>query len=455
MTARQDSASFRDPSGRVIVESDRVVRWVDASYRKHYDAFYESPISRRLREKGWLLEAREIEPPEGVYKALESEKIPFVSYPYEWSFSQWREAALLTLDMQLDLLEHDFVLKDATPFNVQFCGSRPVFIDLLSFEVLEKGAPWVAYRQFCETFLAPLLLMASVDPGLGSLLRVYLDGVPLSLCSKLLPLRVKLRPLTFVHVVLHGKLGSSQPAPSADGSPSRPIGKASLQSIARQLRSVVARLEPRGADSLWSSYYEAHLNYTEEAFVHKKKVLEGVLDSARPEVVWDLGCNTGVFSEICADRGAYVVAFDSDPLCIEALYTSLRRDGAEMILPLILDLANPSAGLGWANRERKPVLERGRADLTLALGLVHHLRFSHNVPFELQAELFSRCGDRLLVEFVPAEDEMTRKLSHRKPALLEGYTEERFVEAFGAYFDVEERVRLTGSTRTLFLLRGC
>lgn len=453
MTPRPDSASFRDPSGCVIVEPDRVIRWVDESYREHYDAFHESPVSKRLREKGWLLDYREIEPPEGVYRALESEKVPFVSYPYEWSFSQWKEAALLTLEIQSLLLEHDFVLKDATPFNVQFLGARPIFIDLLSFEVLEEGAPWGAYRQFCESFLAPLLLMAYVDLGLGALLRVHLDGVPLRLCSKLLPFRAKIRPLIYLHMVLHGRLGSSESVPSEEAGRRRSIGKASLQSIARQLRSVVAKLEPQGGDSLWSSYYEAHLNYTDEGFLHKKRVLEGVLDGIRPDVVWDFGCNTGVFSEMCADRGAYVVAFDSDPLCIEELYTSLRRDGGETILPLLVDLANPPAGLGWANRERKTLLDRGSADLTLALGLVHHLRLTHNVPFELQADLFSRCGSRLLVEFVPAEDEMTRTLARHKPGLLEGYTEERFLEAFEEFFEVEQRVRVTGSRRTLFLLR--
>lgn len=453
MTARPDSASFRDPAGRVFVEDDRVIRRVDASYRLHYDAFHHAPVSRLLRDKGWLIDYREIDPPEGAYRALESEKVPFVSYPYEWSFSQLRDAALLTLDIQALLLEHGFVLKDATPFNVQFYGSRPVFIDLLSFEVLEEGAPWAAYRQFCEAFLAPLLLMAHVDLGLGSLLQSHLEGVPLRLCSQLLPLTAKIRPLTFLHVVLHGRLGASQEIAGDERRRERSIGKPALQSITRQLRSIVERLRPRDRTSLWSSYYDAHLNYTEEGFRHKRRVLEGVLDATRPRTVWDLGCNTGVFSEVCADHGAYVVAFDSDPLCVEKLFTSLRREGVESILPLCLDLANPSAGVGWANRERKTVLERGSADLTLALGLVHHLRLTHNVPFELQAELFARCGSRLLVELVPAEDEMTRKLARHKQGLLEGYTEEGFLDAFRRFFEVEDRVRVTGSARTLYLLQ--
>lgn len=458
-----DSGSFRDPAGRVVIENGRIVRHVDASYARHYDAFHASPLSRRLRDRGWLIDYEEIDPGvDGPYKKLECERIPFVSYPYEWSFSQLKDAALLTLQIQTALLEKGFVLKDATPFNVQFRGTSPVFIDLLSFEVRREGDPWIAYRQFCESFLAPLLLMAHVDPAMADLLRTHLDGVPLSLCSKLLPLTVKIRPLIFLHVVLHSKMGRSRdvarPVDEAEAEAGagsgREIGTESLLSIARQLSSVVRKIRPSSGRSFWSSYYESHLNYTEAAFEEKKERLEGVVERIRPETVWDLGSNLGVFSRICARFGARVVAFDSDPGCVDELYRRLRDESGESILPLRVDLANPSPGLGWANRERKTILERGPADLILALGLVHHLRLGHNVPFELQAELFARCGRWLLVEFVAAEDEMARLLGAHKPELLADHQEERFVDAFENVFRVEDTMPLGESRRKLFLMRS-
>ena len=452
MTPRPDSGSFRDPSGHVVVESGRVLRWVNASYRPHYDAFHDSEASRLLRERRLLVGYREIEPvPEGAYRLLETEKIPFVSYPYEWSFGQLQAAALLTLDIQLLLLEHGFTLKDATPFNVQFLGTRPVFIDLLSFEVLEPGRPWQAYRQFCESFLAPLLLMAHVDLDLGRLLQIHLDGIPLALCSALLPLSAKVRPKTYLHLVLHARLGASQRTDREPKAP-RPVDTASLAVIARQLRSLIAALEPRSDDSLWTEYYESHLNYTDEGIRHKKEVVETALNELRPHTVWDLGCNVGLFSRICAEAGAAVVAFDSDPSCVERLFRRLREEQEERILPLRLDLANPSPALGWDNRERRSLLDRGAADLVLALGLTHHLRLTHNVPFAMQADFLSRCGSHLLVEYVGPDDEMVKRLARHKESLLADYSEASFLAAFEGHFSLGRRVAVADSQRVLFLL---
>lgn len=457
MTARADNASFRDPSGRVLVEEDRAVRWVADSYRPHYDAFHHSPLSRELRDRGWLLDYRELdEAPPGVYRVLESERIPFVSYPYEWPFSAFKAAALLTLDLQIALLQNGFVLKDATPFNVQFRGSRPVFIDLLSFEVLEEGRLWMAYRQFCEMFLAPLLLMARVDLRLSGMLRTHLDGVPLDLAAKLLPLSAKLRPGTWLHVVLHARLGRSDRGGEANeaGASRRRVTPASLQAMARQLRSMVEGLDAELPRSLWSDYYGSHLNYTEAGFRQKQDHLHALLRELRPATVWDLGSNTGVFSRICAEHGAYVVAFDSDPAVVEGFYRDLQDRGPQTVLPLWVDLTNPSPGIGWANRERGTLLDRATADLTLALGLIHHLRLTHNVPFEMQAEHLARCGRRLLVEWVPADDAMTRRLARNKKQLLGGYTEERFLEAFGRHFRIEPGVPIEGSGRKLFSMQA-
>ena len=125
---------------------------------------------------------------------LRPRELPLISYPYEWCFSQLREAALLTLELQRRALAAGMRLKDASAYNIQFDAGRPILIDTLSFEVGDPTQPWPAYRQFCEHFLAPLALMAYRDPRCGLMLRDFIDGIPVDLAARLMPGRTRLRP---------------------------------------------------------------------------------------------------------------------------------------------------------------------------------------------------------------------------------------------------------------------
>ena len=280
---------------------------------------------------------------------IRPEPIDFISYPYEWTFGELKDAALLTLDAQLEAIDAGFTLRDASAYNVQFRGARPVLIDSLSFERLEDGAPWVAYRQACEHFLAPLSLMAYVDVRLGRLLRAHLDGIPLDLAGRLLPTRTRLRPGMAMHLHLHARSQrqhAGDPSDAAPQSRARPhISVDRLKALVQSLRGVVDGLdwEPTGTE--WADYAD-QTSYDQDATAAKARVVETLLADAAGRVVWDLGANTGRYSEICARLGRRIIAFDVDPAAAERHYRALRRDGRNDTTPLLMDLADPSPALG-------------------------------------------------------------------------------------------------------------
>ncbi|HEU4992273.1 MAG TPA: methyltransferase domain-containing protein, partial [Luteimonas sp.] len=381
-------ASFRDPAGFVFTREGTVYRQVNAAGAADYDRLMASGLYRELVARGWLVahEEADVAPlVAGAHRVLRPERIGFISYPYEWSFSQLQDAALLTLDAQLLALEHGLSLKDASAYNVQFRGGRPVLIDTLSFEAYEEGRPWVAYRQFCQHFLAPLALMAYRDVRLSHLLRSFIDGIPLDLASTLLPRSTRWRFGLAMHLHLHARAQRSHAA-TVDGgeaSASRAravsVSRRGLEGLLQGLRGTVAKLAWKPAGTEWGDYYQA-TNYDEAAFSQKQRLVEDFLAAAAPRTVWDLGANTGVFSRIASRAGADTVAFDIDPAAVEHNWREARREGGAQPLPLLLDLTNPSPGLGWAGAERASLEQRGPADCVMALALIHHIAISNNVP---------------------------------------------------------------------------
>lgn len=449
------ASSFRDPSGFLFERDGVLLRHVSPRYREDYEALRGSGLYERLVERGLLLPWDE-EPPRpedgDAYKVLRPRRLPFVSYPYEWSFSQLRDAALATLAIQRRALEAGLWLKDASAYNVQLLAGRPVLIDSLSFERLRPGEPWPAYRQLCQHFLAPLALMAHRDVRLQQLLRVHLDGVPLDLAARLLPLRARLRPALLVHLVFHARAQRRYAAAPATAARRRGVSLQALRGLVDHLERAVRglRWRPRGTE--WADYYEK-IHYGEEALERKRELVGELLERVAPSTVWDLGANTGLFSRLAAERGAFVVAFDLDPAAVERAYLEVRREREERLLPLLLDLTNPSPNLGWANRERSTLEERGPADLVMALALVHHLAIGNNVPLPEIADWLARLGRHAIVEWVPKEDPMVRRLLAHREDVFPGYTPEGFETAFGRHFEVQAREALPGTSRTLCLLR--
>jgi SAM-dependent methyltransferase len=447
-------ASFRDPSGCVYTQDGEVFRTVNVSYASHYEHLKKSGLLGDLWKKGWMIPFDEDPIPRmsTAWKTLRVRRIPFLSFPYEWSFSQLKAAALLTLDIHEAALHKGMVLKDASAYNIQFEGTKPICIDCLSLEILEEGAPWAAYAQFCRHFLAPLLLMAKVHLGSLLMLRDYIDGIPLDVASAMLPLRTHVSPGIQLHIHAHARMQRrhADSRVSADKARTASVSRVTLMALAQNLRALVGHLKLPELSTAWGDYY-SDTNYSPDAFESKRAHVSALLERVAPSTVLDLGANTGAFSRLALGRGASVVAADMDPLAVERHYETLKRDNVEDILPLVVDLANPSPSLGWHNEERASFLERCNVDIVLALALIHHVSIGNNVPLPMTARLFAAVGRNLVLEFVPKEDSQVQRMLATRVDIFDNYTLEGLLAAYDPYFTLVERREISGSMRTVLL----
>jgi hypothetical protein len=453
-------ASFRDPSGFLFYRGDTLYRQINDSHRAHYDRLVDSGLYDKLNDDGLLIPHQEVEidpaRSEGAYKVIRPERIPFISYPYEWCFGQLKDAALLTLRAQRKALDRGMSLQDASAYNVQWLGGKPILIDTLSFVTYEEGQPWIAYRQFCQHFLAPLALMAYKDVRLGQLARVYIDGVPLDLAASLLPVKARSRPSMAMHIFAHAK-SQARHADSEVGPATKSekrFSRRAFSGLIESLESAVRKLEWTPPASEWSGYYDERASYSEESARHKEDLVRTLLREISPKTVWDLGANVGHYSRIAAASGASTVSFEIDASCVEANYRRVVKDGERGILPLLLDLTNPSPSLGWAHAERSSLVERGPVDAVMALALVHHLAIANNVPLERVASFFGDLATWLIIEFVPKDDPMVQKLLASREDIFPDYTRDGFEQAFSTLFSTERTEDLSGSSRVLYLMRG-
>jgi 2-polyprenyl-3-methyl-5-hydroxy-6-metoxy-1,4-benzoquinol methylase len=388
---------------------------------------------------------------EDAYKVIAPEPVPFISYPYEWCFSQLKDAALATLEIQKRSLELGMSLKDCSAYNIQFFKGKALLIDTLSFESYSEGEPWVAYRQFCQHFLGPLALMSYVDIRLNQLLRVYIDGVPLDLSSKLLPARTRAKLSLQSHIHMHAKYQKRYADKGVGKKKKRGVSRLALLGIIDSLESSVKALKWRPRGTEWGEYYD-DTNYSSESFEQKKELVSRLLDKTKAMSVWDLGANTGLFSRIASGKGMEVISFDIDPACVEKNYLECVKEGEANIIPLIMDLTNPSSSIGWANEERMSFLERGPVDTVLALALIHHLAISNNLPLGKVAGFFGKICRSLIIEFVPKEDSQVKRLLSTREDIFPNYTREGFERAFGEYFVIDEAVNTAETERTMYLM---
>jgi SAM-dependent methyltransferase len=449
--------SFRDPSGFLFIHAGTVYRQINPAGAEDYDRLMSSGLYASLTGSGQLISHEEVDLPacHGAYRVIRPVQLPFISYPYEWSFGQLEAAALLTLEIQRQALAHGQMLRDASAYNIQFHEGRAVFIDTLSFGAYREGEPWVAYQQFCKHFLAPLALMAKVDVSLSQLLRTNIDGVPLDLACKLLPFSTKLSFPLLTHLHLHARSSRKWADAGASGEPitaprSGGVSRNAMIGILDSLENGVRSLNWSPTGTEWADYY-AGTNYTEASHAHKAEIVGRFVERSGAKVVWDLGGNTGVFSKIAADRGAAVYSFDVDPAAVERNWRKVVADGETRILPLLQDLTNPSPAIGWNLRERRSLLDRGSVDLVIALALIHHIALSNNVPLDDIARFLRELGRYLIIEFVPKEDSQVRRLLATREDIFPNYCLEGFERALAPYFEVIERVPIRESVRTLFL----
>jgi cyclopropane fatty-acyl-phospholipid synthase-like methyltransferase len=448
--------SFRDPSGFVYTRDHTLYRQVNTAFGKQFEAFIASGLYHELSREGLLVPHTqvgiELSATADAHAVLRPERIPFISYPYEWSFGQLQDAALLTLDIQERALNKGFTLRDSSAYNVQFQGGRAVFIDTLSFEPLDEGKPWAAYKQFCEHFLLPLTLMSTRDIRCGSLLRVYVDGIPLDLGSRLLPRRSWASLSSVLHLHLHAWATSRYSGASVNSAAKgKRMSRTSLLRLVQNLKNAVRSLSWKPAGTEWADYTSDN-NYSDEAARSKRALVVTHLTGSGIRTVWDLGSNTGEYSRAAREVAPQVISFDVDPAAVERNYRRVRREGETGVLPLLLDLTNPSPAQGWAGRERLSLAERGPADALLALALIHHLAIGHNLPLDRIAAYLSRLGRLLIIEFVPKSDSQVKRLLLSRPDIFPGYTKEGFEAAFRREYEIQSISRVADSERWLYCM---
>jgi len=452
---RNHPSSFKDPSGYIFTHKSRLYREIDPSCMNQYNHLMTSGLYHRLLKESLLIPHREnhtLKPEKPGGKIIEPTRIPYISYPYEWSFSQLKDAALATLKIQTIALEYGMSLRDASGFNIQFYQGIPVLIDTLSLGEYEKGKPWVAYRQFCEHFLAPLTITAYTNIHLSFLLAKFGDGIPLDVARQLIPWYRKIQPGIFFHIVLHGQnqQSSLQSIPS-----SQQFSLPALKGLVASLEATVQSILWHPDTTQWSSYstQKTHTSYVPSALRDKERIVETYLKKIHPSVVLDIGANSGVYSKLAANLGSSVLSIDTDPSVVEYQYTNMSKEERKQILPLCVDIVNPTPGVGWKNEERLPFLGRITPDCIMALAVLHHLVIKQGVPLKNLAQFFALSTQWLIIEFVPKTDPHVQSLLRVRQDIFSDYTPSQFEAVFRTYFTVVSSQKIQHSQRTLYLFK--
>jgi hypothetical protein len=463
--AAPDPGSFRDPRSKVFVAADAVYRGLTAEGLADFADVEGSEFFGSLQAEGKVVATERLtaeSPPAAAWPVpgdwaavLRHERLPVISYPYEWTFEMLRDAALLQIEVTRRALAEGCITKDATSYNVQFDGSRPVFIDVGSFEKVVAGEPWPGYRQFCELFLNPLVLQAVADMPFQPWLRGSIRGISPAEVAPLIRGRRRLDRRLMVHVALHARAGRRYDDSDATEVRSElrqaGFGPKIIDAQLRNLDRTVRSLEWKAAASTWSGYGD-RAHYTDADLGAKEDFVAATVGELGPELVLDVGANDGRFSELALGSGAQrVVAVDNDALVIDRLYRHLRSSGETRITPLVVDLADPSPGLGWRGQERRSFVDRVRPDLVLCLAVVHHLALTDTVPFDGIVALLADFASPLVVELPHRDDPMAALLlSRKRPGLFDHYDVPQWERALAARFTIEERVTLPSGRRTLY-----
>ncbi len=453
-TFSPDPASYRDPSGFVFWKDGIVYRQVNQSFKEHFDHFINSGCYAEMVKCGWLLPhqplSENLTGSPDWYLTLKPEPIDQLSYPYEWSFDMLKYAALLTLGLQRKAITHGMMLKDAAPYNIQWQKGQLIFIDTLSFEKYNENEPWIAYRQFCEQFLSPLLLMHYRKMPLHQMMLAYPEGIPLAITSALLPRRSKFSLHTYLHIHLNARVSAKA---NAEKNKSARFSKQKMLNLISSLEILVKKLRLPRQSSVWSDYYD-EASQREDYLTNKRSIISDWLSTMNNiNGAIDLGANDGAFSKLLAEQGIKTIAADFDPYCINDLYISLRGRKETNIQPMIIDLVLPSPAIGVNNEERPSFIKRSSADLVLALALVHHLAIGKNIPFDKIAALFQQLNRKwLIIEFIPKTDEKIKLMLTVKKDIYTDYTKDNFEKAFEQYYKVEKKQDIGGSGRTLYLM---
>lgn len=454
------AGSFRDPAGRVFDHEGRILRTVAKAGALAFEAARASGFLDRLVADERLVPFDMLQTPapaelfaDAEY-ILEHPRLEIISHPYEWCFGQLRAAALLHLDIALDALGCGLTLSDASAYNIQFTGYRPIFIDHLSFRPYREGEFWLAHRQFCEQFLNPLLLRAELGIPHNAWYRGTLEGIPTEQIARLLPRRARLSLRMNAHVFLPARYqrGTQSEAvrAAAGPRPGRGLPRRGYEGLLRQLRNWIAGLTPKdAAPSVWSDYAEDN-TYADTETGAKRCLVAEFAARRRPALLLDLGCNSGVFAETALAAGAgAAVGFDFDQHALEKAHA--RSVGKALpFLPLFLDAANPSPSQGWAQAERAGFDERARGDAVSALAFLHHLAIGKNIPLEQCIAWIVGRAPVGLLEFVPKSDPTVQSMLRHREDIFEDYSEEAFAACLARHASVVQRTQVSAQGRAIY-----
>jgi hypothetical protein len=446
----KEPSSFRDPDS--VLEFDTVFyyRKMSVNYLPHFIHFKKSGLKDELIKEGYILPFEEIvveQPNVGfANQVLKTEKIPFVSYPYEWSFSQFKEAALLTLKINLIALKHGMILKDASMFNVQFIGCKPIFIDLASFEVYTKDKPWRAYYQFCKHFYAPLFLAAKKNIFIPKLLQYFIDGIPLKEAVSLSSTISFFSSGPFLHLYLHAKREGKVVETKVE----KKVKQQQLVNIIKHLEISIEKLKLNQKKTTWDDYNQNN-NYIAESKVDKALIIKNFLQKIEGKNAMDIGANDGFYSQLLVEKGMYTLVLDIDEMAIDRAFKENYNLDSSKIHPLQINLANPTPAIGWNNTERKSFWERCQVDVIQALAVVHHLAITHDISFKEIAKKLAQHTQYLIVEFVDPDDSQAQILIQNKPHHTQGYNQVNFEIAFNTFFNLIDKRIIIGSKRELYL----
>lgn len=451
VTAIRHPSSYRDPSGFIFSHNDTIYRQVNLLYKENFNLLIASGLYQRLIAEDLLIPHQEIKSnytgDNSWYTTLEPAYIPFISYPYEWSFGMLKDAALLTLQLMEKSMDHGMILKDASPYNIQLLNGKMIFIDSLSFERYDEAKPWIAYRQFCENFLAPLALMHYAKVPLTTMFLAYQEGIPLQVAASLLPFKTRWN----IHLQLHIHLNSRVSKEHTNEKDHKPFSKKKLAHILSSLRSAIESFKLNYKGTWWNYYSEAEQR--DDYLVSKKEIIKKWVAEGKYKTAFDAGANDGTFSKLLASQNIRVISADSDHFAVENLYTCVKEQGHD-IHPLVIDLANPSPALGVNNMERVGLIHRLGVDVVIALAVIHHLCLGRNIPFEKVVHFFKSIGKTLIIEFVPREDEKVAQMLEHKNDIYQWYNQQAFEAAFSATFIIQDKFLLKDSVRSLYLMKA-
>ncbi|MBO6606137.1 class I SAM-dependent methyltransferase [Psychroserpens sp.] len=455
-TNNRHSSSFRDPSGYIFQDQGVIKRAILPLYFKQYEALNASGLFQKLQSAGLLIPHEEVANSNSEI-IIQPEQLSFMTYPYEWSFMQYKEAALLTLKIQKFAVEHGFSLKDASAFNVTFHKGRMLFIDTLSFDFYEEGQPWRAYKQFIMHFFGPLLLAKYTGADALKLMSTYLDGIPVDMLAAMLPFKTKLNPFLYTNIHLLAKFENKYSEDYDNTSKVRKLSKRAMLNMIEGLYDYIKKMKLENA-SEWGNYYDK-TNYEDAAFKKKSDIINTWIKNLNVKTLIDVGGNDGTFVRKIDTTLEEALVCDIDNNAVDANYVQLRRSKETNMLPFMLDVLNPSAAIGFNNKERDAFLTRISSyapDMTMALAVIHHMSLSGNIPFEMSAEFFASFSKHLIIEFPKRNDSWVQRLLNTKgefKAHFDFYSISNFETAYAQYFDTIEILEIEGSERVMYLLK--